>query len=104
MRTCVASTRSNDLCGSRKPAIGGLIGLSAAGGSDRRSFEPELAGLAGDPIGYETHPFARCRIDKDQPFGEMVGKLQEIVAAARSPVDPETTPNQSARSSEDFDW
>jgi hypothetical protein len=34
----------------------------------------------------------------------MVGKLQEIVAAARSPVDPDTTPNQSARSSEDFDW
>jgi hypothetical protein len=32
----------------------------------------------------------------------MVGKLQEIVAAARSPVDPDTTPNQSARSSEDW--
>jgi hypothetical protein len=34
----------------------------------------------------------------------MVRKLQEIVATARSPVDPDTTPNQSARSSEDFDW
>src|SRR5260221_7966634 len=47
----------------------------------------ELAGLAGDPIGYEPHPFARRRIDKAQPFGEMVGKLQEIAAPARSPVD-----------------
>src|SRR5712664_4361473 len=47
----------------------------------------ELAVLAGDPIGYETHPFARSRIDKTQPFDEMVGELQEIVAAARSPVD-----------------
>jgi hypothetical protein len=47
----------------------------------------ELAGFAGDPIGQETHPFARSCIDKAQPFGEMVGKLQEIVAPAHSPVD-----------------
>jgi hypothetical protein len=47
----------------------------------------ELAGLAGDPVGYEPHPFARSRIDKAQPFGKTVGKLQEIAAPARSPVD-----------------
>src|SRR6266478_6124872 len=47
----------------------------------------ELAGLANDPIGQETHPFARRRIDEGQPFGKMVGKLQEIAAPARSPVD-----------------
>src|ERR1700730_7858013 len=47
----------------------------------------KLAGLAGDPIGHETHPFARSRIDEGQPFGKMVGKLQEIAAPARSPVD-----------------
>ena len=35
----------------------------------------ELAGLAGDPIGQETHPFARSRVDEGQPFGKMVGKL-----------------------------
>ena len=47
----------------------------------------ELAGLAGDPIGQETQPFARSRIDKTQPIGKMVGKLQEVVTPARSPVD-----------------
>ena|SRR5712692_7371179 len=47
----------------------------------------ELAGLAGDPIGQETHPFARSCIDKAQPIGKMIGKLQEIAAPARSPVD-----------------
>jgi hypothetical protein len=35
----------------------------------------ELAGLAGDPIGHETHPFARSRVGQGQPFGKMVGKL-----------------------------
>jgi hypothetical protein len=47
----------------------------------------ELAGLAGDPIGHEPHPFKRSRIDKAQPFDEMIGKPQEIAAPARSPVD-----------------
>ena len=40
----------------------------------------KLAGLAGDPIGHEPHPFARSRIDKAQPFGKTVGKLQQIAA------------------------
>ena len=35
----------------------------------------KLAGLAGDPIGEETHPFARSRVDEGQPFGKMVGKF-----------------------------
>src|ERR1700716_3774874 len=47
----------------------------------------ELAGLAGDQIGQEPRPFARSRIDEAQPFGEMVGKFQEVAAPARSPVD-----------------
>jgi hypothetical protein len=28
----------------------------------------ELAGLAGDPVGHEPHPFARSRSDDGQPF------------------------------------
>ena len=51
----------------------------------------KLAGLVGDPIGHETHPFARSRIDKTQPVDEMVGKLQEIVAFASR---PDTAPLQ----------
>jgi hypothetical protein len=49
----------------------------------------ELAGLAGDPLGEQTHPFARSRIDEGQPFGKMVGKLQEI--AAPDAFDPNRT-------------
>jgi hypothetical protein len=47
----------------------------------------ERAGFAGDPVGQEPHPFARRRIDKTQPIGKMVGKLQEVVTPAGSPVD-----------------
>src|SRR6266699_2519049 len=47
----------------------------------------ERTGFAGDPIGQETHPFARGNIDKAQPFDEMIRKFPEIVAPAHSPVD-----------------
>src|SRR5260221_11936923 len=40
----------------------------------------ELAGLAGDPVGHEPHPFAPSRIDKAQPFGKMIGKLHHVAA------------------------
>jgi hypothetical protein len=40
----------------------------------------EFGGLAGDPIGYKTHPFAGSRIDPGQPSSEEAGKSQKIAA------------------------
>jgi hypothetical protein len=84
MKTCVASTRSNDLCGSRKPAIGGLIGLPAAGeGISARLDREKLAGLAGDPIGQETRSLEKPKLSNTGMAKSAVAGNQVGIAANR---------------------